>query len=327
LGLTVVGVPAKERATTEGAVRLHSDTERLSLALAAAKLGDWSWDAATDVVTFSERAAKIFQIPPGPHMTWTSMRALLHADDAERAGEAVARAIRTHTDYDIEYRLINGTGERWVSARGRALYDQDGGVVGMLGVIQEITAQVRTREALRLHAEAARASEERYRAFIQNSSEGIWRLEFDPPIDTSLPVAEQVSAAYANGRLAECNAIMARMYGLQSPEDLVGKTLDSILPSSDPGATAYLASIAEAGYRVTRRRIDRARRARRDEVVLEQHHGRHRRWAAAPHLGVTAGDHRPEARGARPGLPGGHCRFGRRRHHRKGSGRHHPILQ
>jgi PAS domain S-box-containing protein len=251
LGLTVVGVPAKERATTEGAVRLHSDTERLSLALAAAKLGDWSWDAATDVVTFSERAAKIFQIPPGPHMTWTSMRALLHADDAERAGEAVARAIRTHTDYDIEYRLINGTGERWVSARGRALYDQDGGVVGMLGVIQEITAQVRTREALRLHAEAARASEERYRAFIQNSSEGIWRLEFDPPIDTSLPVAEQVSAAYANGRLAECNAIMGRMYGLHSPEDLVGKTLDSILPSSDPGATAYLASIAEAGYRVT----------------------------------------------------------------------------
>ena len=33
---------------------LHSDAERLSLALAAAKLGDWSWDAATDVVTFSD---------------------------------------------------------------------------------------------------------------------------------------------------------------------------------------------------------------------------------------------------------------------------------
>ena len=230
---------------------LHSDAERLSLALAAAKLGDWTWDAATDVVTFSERAAEIFQIPPGPHMTWTAMRELLHPHDAERAREAVDRALHTHTDYDIEYRLINGTGERWVCARGRGLYDQGGAVVGMLGVVQDITGQVRTREALRVHVEAVRASEERYRAFIQNSSEGIWRLEFSPPIDTSRPTQEQVSLAYATGRFAECNAVMAHMYQLNAPEDLVGKTLDFMLPSSDPDARAYLASIIDAGYRVS----------------------------------------------------------------------------
>ena len=120
---------------------LPSDAERLSLALTAAKLGDWSWDASTDVVTFSERAAQIFQIPSGPHMTWTAMRELLHPDDAERAREAVERAIQTHTDYDTEYRLINGTGERWISARGRGVYAHHGGIVGMLGVVQEITEQ------------------------------------------------------------------------------------------------------------------------------------------------------------------------------------------
>ena len=82
------------------------------VALAAARLGDWSWDAASDVVRFSERAAAIFQIPPGPHLTWTKMRELLHPDDAERARVAVERAIQTHSDYDIEYRLVNGNGER-----------------------------------------------------------------------------------------------------------------------------------------------------------------------------------------------------------------------
>jgi PAS domain S-box-containing protein len=230
---------------------LHSDAERLSLALAAAKLGDWSWDAATDVVTFSERAAQIFQIPPGPRMTWTAMRELLHPADAEGARSAVEHAIDTHTEYDIEYRLINGTGERWVSARGRGLYDQNARVLGMLGVVQDITEQVRTRDALRIQAETLRQSEERYRAFIQNSSEGIWRLEFRPPIDIALPVEAQVTAAYANGRFAECNAVMARMYGLQSPEDLVGKTLDFMLPASDPAARAYLTSIIDAGYRVS----------------------------------------------------------------------------
>ena len=229
----------------------HTDAERLSLALTAARLGDWSWDASTDLVTFSGRAAEIFQIPSGRHLTWTAMRALLHPADAERARDAVERAIQAHADYDVEYRLINGSGERWISARGRGVYAPDGVVVGMLGVVQDITEQVRTRETLRVQAETVRESEERYRAFVQNSSEGIWRLEFSPPIDTSLPVEEQVSLAYANGRFAECNVGMAHMYQLLSPDDLIGKGLDFMLPRSDPKARAYLASIISAGYRVT----------------------------------------------------------------------------
>jgi PAS domain S-box-containing protein len=232
-------------------VAVYSDSDRLSLALAAAKLGDWSWDADSDVVTCSDRAAAIFQIPSGSPMTWTGMWELLHPDDAGRARAAVERALATHTDFDVEYRLTNGTGERWVLARGRGLYSETGRVLGMLGVVQDIDESVRTREALRQHADAAGASEERYRAFIDNSSEGIWRLEFTPPIDTSLPVDEQVQLAYANGRLAECNLAMARMYGLDSPEEIVGATLDTMLPASDPEARAYLASIIEAGYRVS----------------------------------------------------------------------------
>lgn len=133
---------------------LQSQSERLSLALAAARLGDWSWDARTDIVTFSERAAEIFEIPAGPHMTWTAMRELLHPDDAERARDAVDRSLAARTDYDIEYRLINGSGERWVSARGRGIYAQDGAVLGMIGVVQDITDRIRTHETLRLQAES-----------------------------------------------------------------------------------------------------------------------------------------------------------------------------
>jgi PAS domain-containing protein len=135
-------------------VPLRSQAERLSLALAAARLGDWSWDAQTDIVTFSDRAADIFQIPPGPHMTWTAMRGLLHPADAERARLAVEASLATRTDYDIEYRLVNGPAERVVSARGRGVYDDDGRVVGMIGVVQDITEQVRTRNALRVQAES-----------------------------------------------------------------------------------------------------------------------------------------------------------------------------
>jgi signal transduction histidine kinase/ActR/RegA family two-component response regulator len=72
-------------------------------------------------------------------MTWTELRELLHADDRERARIAVEQAIAEHGDYVIDYRLINAGRERWVSASGRARYDAQGQVLGMLGVVQDIS--------------------------------------------------------------------------------------------------------------------------------------------------------------------------------------------
>nr|MDQ3805158.1 PAS domain S-box protein [Acidobacteriota bacterium] len=134
---------------------LDESATRLSLALAAARLGDWNWDAATDVVTFSEPAAHIFGIPPGPPMTWTEMRELLREDDRERARLAVEHSLASRGDYDIEYRVMHADGsEHWVLARGRGLYGDDGRVLGMLGVVQDITDRKTTEQALREQTEA-----------------------------------------------------------------------------------------------------------------------------------------------------------------------------
>lgn len=133
---------------------LEEASERLRLALAASRLGDWSWDAKTDVVTLSEIAARILDIPAGPYMTWTEMRTLLHEEDRERSGLAVEKALAEHSDYDIEYRVKRKDGsEVWVSARGRGVYE-DGTVVGMLGFVQDISLRKATEETLREQAEA-----------------------------------------------------------------------------------------------------------------------------------------------------------------------------
>jgi PAS domain S-box-containing protein len=96
-----------------------------------------------------------------------------------------------------------------------------------------------------------RASEFRYRAFIANSSEGIWRLEIDPPLDTSLPLEEQVDYVYQHAKFAECNDVMARMYGFESPADLIGKGLEMMLPPTDLRAREYIGFVLQSGYRLT----------------------------------------------------------------------------
>ena len=139
---------------------LDEATERLRLALAASHLGDWSWDAETDLVNFSETAARIFGISV-PQLTWTEMRTLLHPDDRERARVAIDQALNEHTDYDIEYRVMRpDNDETWISARGRGIYGAGGRVLGMLGFVQDISDSKRTEETLREQADALRTLNE-----------------------------------------------------------------------------------------------------------------------------------------------------------------------
>ena len=134
---------------------LDESSTRLNLALAAARLGDWSWDAATDMVTLSDTAAHIFNLAPGEPITWTALRGLLHEEDGERARLAVEESLAARGDYDIEYRVANPDGSyRWVLARGRGIYGEDGRVLGMLGVVQDMTERKQTEEALREQTEA-----------------------------------------------------------------------------------------------------------------------------------------------------------------------------
>ncbi len=74
--------------------------------------------------------------------------------------------------------------------------------------------------------ENARGSDERYRAFVANSSEAIFRTELAEPMPVTLPVDEQVAWVRKHGYVAECNAAFMVALGIKdAPNPIVGTRL------------------------------------------------------------------------------------------------------
>jgi signal transduction histidine kinase len=127
--------------------------------------------------------------------------------------------------------------------------DESGEVGGLLIFCAEEGMLALAR--VRREAEAAvRASEERYRAFIELTSDAVWRVELDEPIAVALPVDVQVDRFYQHAYLAECNDAMAHMYGYAAAAELMGTRLGDLLPREDPSNVEYLRAFITAGYRL-----------------------------------------------------------------------------
>ncbi|MEP6901767.1 MAG: PAS domain S-box protein [Actinomycetota bacterium] len=93
-------------------------------------------------------------------------------------------------------------------------------------------------------------TEEHYRAFIKQSSEAIWRIELDEPISVNLSIDEQIENFYSYSFLAECNEVMAKMYGFESADKIVGARLGDLLPPKDKNNIEYLRAFINSEYRL-----------------------------------------------------------------------------
>lgn len=103
----------------------------------------------------------------------------------------------------------------------------------------------------RKHAESQlMQSYGRYRSLMEQSAEGIWRCEFREPMDTNLPLADQVETLFKESRLVECNGVLAGMYGFQTIEEAVGKT-PADLYDRDQRFPEYLEQFVRSGYRLS----------------------------------------------------------------------------
>ncbi len=105
--------------------------------------------------------------------------------------------------------------------------------------------------------DALRRSDDRYRALVANSSEGICRFEMHPPVPVDLEAEEQVRRIFENARLAECNDVYARMHEAARPEEVIGTPLAAFLAGTAPDGVALVRAFVRSGYRMSENEIRR----------------------------------------------------------------------
>jgi PAS domain S-box-containing protein len=168
----------------------------------------------------------------------------IHPGDRTRFVTEWAVALETRKPYRGELRLRARDGRyRHVILRSVPVFDDAGRVREWISTAEDITEHQRAESELRRTSRALQAGEERYRTFVAQSTEGIWRLEVEPPIDTLLPPAEQARALLHAGRIAEANDRMAWMEGFASPEELVGTTLYQVIQRTTRNACHIQAGV------------------------------------------------------------------------------------
>ena len=133
------------------------------------------------------------------------------------------------------YRFTSVTGQERTALAFYELIDLEN-QPAVLSMLYDISEQRSAQMALQ-------ASERKYRNFVEQSIEGIWYLAFDQPIPIRLPVDDQLKLIYERGFIAECNDVLAQMYGYQSGEELQGIHWLDLQPGRIVDSSSYQATL------------------------------------------------------------------------------------
>ncbi len=177
---------------------------------------------------------------------WERLRG--EGEGREPGGRMEMRGVKKDgAEFPIEMSLTT-----WETDEGRffaAIIRDTSALKAAAEALQRMNAELERR--VRQRTAELRESQQRYQAFIRQSTEGIWRFELEKPLPVDCPEEEQIEHAFRHAYLAECNDAMARMYGFSGAEDLAGKRLEDFLIRSDPKNTDFLRTFVRSGYRLT----------------------------------------------------------------------------
>ncbi|MES9962255.1 MAG: HD domain-containing phosphohydrolase [Candidatus Sedimenticola sp. 20ELBAFRAG] len=127
---------------------------RLEEAQHIGHMGNWELDLETNELTWSKEVYRIFGVDPG-NFTPTQEGFLfrVHPDDRENVEECYHRASKRGTPIDVIHRIISPPDDsiRYVNNRMKQQLDEQGQVVRLLGITQDITYRTVAEDAKKQH--------------------------------------------------------------------------------------------------------------------------------------------------------------------------------
>jgi PAS domain S-box-containing protein len=131
--------------------KLMNLENRFNLALVSTKDGLWDWDLYTDEVFLSSRWKAMLGYEDSEiEDSLNSWKKLVHPDDIENAWKDIEKHLNKESSfYENEHRLLCKDGSYlWILDRGKAIFDEEGNAIRMIGFHTDISRQRELQESL-----------------------------------------------------------------------------------------------------------------------------------------------------------------------------------
>lgn len=118
-------------------------TAMLEMSEALAGLGHWRYDLVDKSLSWSDQVYRIHGMQPGAFTpSLATMGPLYHPADRDEGRRMIERAVTTGEGYDTRLRLVLNGEERVSRSRAQVERDDQGRIVALFGVVQDITEAV-----------------------------------------------------------------------------------------------------------------------------------------------------------------------------------------
>jgi len=201
----IVGLLRQRAIRRKAEADLTLTYDRLRLAVEAGKAVSWDSDAQSNRLRWFGDLRTMFGIPSDAFEGQVEdFYRHVYPDDRESVRSAVADARRSHGPYAEEFRVIrDDQAVRWVTAKGKFYYKNDGEAEQMVGMAFDITDR-------KLAEQQVRESEDRLAGIVGTAMDAIIAID-----------EEQ--------RIVLFNAAAEKMFGCLA-EDAFGTTIDRFIP-------------------------------------------------------------------------------------------------
>ncbi|MDD3803850.1 MAG: ATP-binding protein [bacterium] len=143
---------------------------------------------------------------------------MIHEDDFDSMMKTLEKAMKSGGKYKTSYRFLRKD-KKWAffEEEGVAIRNNKKNIFRIVGSIRDVTERNKMANTLK-------ENEEKYRYFLVNSSEGIYRISLRKKVNLNIDPIKAFELIRKHEYIADCNDNLAKMYGYKKREDIIGKS-------------------------------------------------------------------------------------------------------